>query len=96
MTPLEVERLIEKLTEKLHALEARIDDWETKLFAESRHKIKFNDNGWTIEHPIIERLSGTLFTCPIKWERGDPSVRGTFWLDYDGTLEEIIPESEEQ
>lgn len=34
------------------------------LLADTRHQIKFDENGWVIQHPAAERISGTLFSCP--------------------------------
>jgi hypothetical protein len=53
---------------------------------EHRHVIQFRDDGWTIAHPLPERLDGSLFDCPMIWRDDDPGVRGRFWLGEDGTL----------
>jgi hypothetical protein len=56
------------------------------LLAERHHVIQFADSGWTISHPLRERLDGSLFDCPMFWDADDPGVRGRFWLLDDGTL----------
>lgn len=63
--------------------------WEAfqELIMEEEHMIRFTDRGWTIAHPIRERLEGTLFDCQVGWGNDyDPSVRGVFRLFLDGSL----------
>lgn len=54
-----------------------------KLLAEKDHVIQFANEGWTISHPLSERLNGSLFDCKVHWDWDDPGVRGRFWLVYD-------------
>lgn len=44
------------------------------------HVIQFDENGWTIQHPLIERLKGSLFSCPMKWQGGDLGLRGRYMM----------------
>lgn len=66
------------------------------LDPEERHRIRFTDEGWTIEHPLIERLDGSLFGCRIGvdsdavWVHEDPLQRGIFELAADGTVGEQV------
>ena len=61
------------------------------------HLIEFRNDGWTIQHPIIERIDGSLFDCPFAaWDGGDIGYRGRYVLysDEDGQLcigEEVTP-----
>ena len=53
------------------------------------HLIEFRNDGWTVQHPLAERLGGSLFDCPMaNWDGGDIGVRGTYVLyaDEDGQL----------
>jgi hypothetical protein len=57
------------------------------LGPDAGHLIEFRDDGWTVQHPLVERLGGSLFDCPLsKWSHDDPGVRGRFELRPDGTL----------
>lgn len=29
------------------------------------HILQINDLGWTLQHPVIERVTGQLFDCPL-------------------------------
>ena len=63
--------------------------WEAfqELIKEEEHLIRFTDRGWTVAHPIRERLEGTLFDCRVCWDNDyDPGVRGTYRLFSDGSL----------
>lgn len=58
---------------------------------DEQHLIQFTDDGWTIAHPIRERLDlDSLFDCRMRWDHDDPGVRGRFVLNDDGTLGEEI------
>ena len=61
------------------------DGWEPPITAEQladdRHVIEFRDDGWTIAHPLSERLNlDSLFDCQHRWNDVDPGVRGRFEL----------------
>ena len=59
--------------------------------AADRHLIQFRDDGWTIAHPVSERLDlDTLFDCSIRWEGDDPGVCGVFELLDGETLGEEV------
>lgn len=63
------------------------------LLEEDRHMINFDAHGWTIQHPLKERLDGDLFNCAIMSitravNVNDNGIRGTFWLNNDGTIDE--------
>lgn len=54
---------------------------------ETRHLIEIRDDGWTIAHPLIERVHlDLLFDCPARWIWPDPGKRGRFWLTEDYKL----------
>lgn len=57
-----------------------------RLLAQKKHLINFTDEGWTIGHPIRERLNDTLFNCQVKWSGGDQGFRGTYYLEDDGRI----------
>lgn len=69
-----------------------------RLDPDERHQIQFTNDGWTIQHPLHERLDGSLFDCDLRWVpdvdpdsaslhgNKDPGLRGVFWLDDDGTI----------
>jgi uncharacterized protein DUF6085 len=61
---------------------ARVEE----LLAEKHHIIQFRDDGWIISHPLQERLNGSLFDCPMRWDEVDPGIRGRFWLTDDGSI----------
>jgi hypothetical protein len=79
---------VERLTERVHYLEAervRYLDQPT----DDRHIIDFRNDGWTIQHPVRERLDGSLFDCDMSnWDGGDIGYRGRYVLlfDEDGQL----------
>lgn len=56
---------------------------------DTRHLIEFRNDGWTILHPLAERIDVTdLFDCPFRWDMGDVGYRGRYWchLDEDGDV----------
>jgi hypothetical protein len=58
-----------------------------EALAERRHMIEFRDDGWTVAHPLHERLDlETLFDCRLPVVREDGGLRGRFWMDADGTI----------
>lgn len=56
---------------------------------ETKHKIKVDGNDYTIEHPIIERLDGSLFDCDfnetVKWWPSQLD-EGYWWACKDKTV----------
>lgn len=76
------DKLIPLLAAALRAERARHAQLDAML-AETHHVIQFTDNGWTITHPLTERLDGSLFDCDAFWDRDDPEVRGRFELLFD-------------
>lgn len=53
------------------------------------HRIQFRDDGWTIEHPIKERIEGSLWQCKLNWDGDDPGLRGVYDLSDDGLV--VLP-----
>ena len=51
----------------------------------TEHLIRFDDDGWTMEHPARERVLGSLLECTYRGPDLDPQVRGVFILNPDGT-----------
>jgi hypothetical protein len=45
-----------------------------------RHIIQFSDQGWTIQHPLSERLNDTLFNCELSYWDGPMVPTGQFEL----------------
>lgn len=74
------------LQEGLRALHAAVEG----LTEERRHQIEFDEAGWVIAHPLVERLTGSLFDCQMIWDQDDPGTYGRYWLHADGTLGEEI------
>lgn len=67
-----------------------LQGWRDRL-EERRHMIQLRDDGWTIAHPLRERLdSETLFGCGLGWFAEDPGVRGVFWLNENMELGERV------
>lgn len=62
------------------ALVHKLADIIDELSSDEDHFIKFNADGWTIQHPIRERLEGTLFECYLTWDGGDVGLRGVYHL----------------
>lgn len=58
------------------------------------HQVELDDNGWTILHPLRERLDGSLFDCEVDWSSGDIGVRGRYWLDIRGRLGDLVDRGE--
>lgn len=58
------------------------------------HLIEFRNDGWTVQHPISERIDGTLFDCEFNWDGGDIGYRGRYKLYHDelGNLNIELPE----
>lgn len=65
--------------------ERRLAEWDERL-AERRHEIEFREDGWTIAHPLHERIEGSLFDCQRQWFDVDPGVRGRFYLEDNGSI----------
>lgn len=57
---------------------------------DGRHIVELRDDGWTIQHPVGERIDGSLFDCKVGWKLGAPNVTGRFYLNDDGSLGEKI------
>lgn len=54
---------------------------------DARHAVEFREDGWTMMHPLSERLNGTLFDCSVDVSHiEEPAVLGRYWLQEDGTL----------
>jgi hypothetical protein len=47
------------------------------------HILQIDDTGWTLQHPVIERVTGDLFSCQIS---GNANLLGAAWDD-DGNAE---------
>lgn len=62
-----------------------------ELLGQTEHRIKFTNGGWTIEHPLRERIDGSLFACEMHWDDGDIGFRGVYVLHDDGTIGDKIP-----
>lgn len=54
------------------------------------HQVQLDNDGWTILHPLRERLDGSLFDCEFNWSSGDIGYRGRYWLDDNGQLGELV------
>lgn len=58
--------------------------------AEDRHLVRFTEDGWTIQHPVAERMVGLLLDCNVHEEHTDllagppASGLGDYWLTADG------------
>lgn len=66
-----------------------------ELFADDIHLIRFTDDGWTIAHPLSERLEhATPFDCPVRWTGADPNLRGVFEFE-NGALGQRISEDDQ-
>lgn len=95
---LEERRIFEQLMRRLRLVMERVPEGDALAAAgggvpeegathADQHLIQFTDSGWTIAHPLSERIDlDSLFDCPMRWEHADPGVRGVFVLDFDGTL----------
>lgn len=56
----------------------------TAVLAQTDHIIQFTNEGWTIAHPLHERLDlDSLFDCQMRWDYGDIGFRGRYWLNWD-------------
>lgn len=64
----------------VQALVHKLADYIDLLSEDEDHLIRFNETGWTIQHPVRERLNGTLFDCTITWEGDDVGLRGVYRL----------------
>ena len=72
-------------------VEAEARQLREAIGGDHRHLIQFAEDGWTIAHPIAERLDlDSLFDCTMRWDDDDPGVRGRFYLNDDRTLGEEI------
>lgn len=48
------------------------------------HLIEFRNDGWTVQHPITERIDGSLFDCDLAhWDGADIGYRGRYVLTHD-------------
>lgn len=48
------------------------------------HLIEFRNDGWTVQHPVAERIDGSLFDCHYaNWDAGDIGYRGRYVLTMD-------------
>jgi hypothetical protein len=75
------------LQQELRRLHAAVEG----LLEDRRHIIQFEADDWIIAHPLAERLEGSLLDCHLRWDQGDPELRGRYWLNDDGTVGERVP-----
>ncbi len=61
-----------------------------KAWADDRHLIRFTNDGWTIQHPLRERIDGTLFDCEVRWTWGHEGFMGVWEIGYDEDGYEIL------
>lgn len=60
--------------------------------AEHRHLVRFTESGWTIQHPVAERMTGMLLDCDLAESCADllvtpPSAGlGDYWLTVEGLI----------
>lgn len=79
--------LLREAAERLLAMSADIASLTAKLDDDPRHIIQFAEDGWTIAHPLVERLNlDTLFDCQMRWADEDPGVQGRFYLNAGGSI----------
>ena len=58
--------------------------------AEDRHLVRFTATGWTIQHPIAERMIGMLLDCDVHETHAElldqmpDSGPGDYWMTTDG------------
>lgn len=58
--------------------------------AEHRHLVRFTESGWTIQHPVAERMTGMLLDCDLAESCADLLVTppntglGDYWLTTEG------------
>ena len=64
------------------------DEYE-ELF-DRRHLIELRPDGWTIQHPLHERLEGSLFDCAATWDLDDIGMHGRFVLVWDEQADEWV------
>lgn len=50
---------------------------------DTKHIIELTYTGWTIQHPLHERVTNSLFDCGVSWTAGDVGVYGRFNLEWD-------------
>jgi Family of unknown function (DUF6085) len=55
--------------------------------AAAQHVIVFTDDGWTVLHPLTERLDESIVGCPFRWTGPDPGVRGRFVMAQPDTID---------
>lgn len=74
--------VIELKDDAMHALRRAADVEGDAHFDD--HLIEFRNNGWTVQHPIAERINGTLFGCTYAhWDGPDLGYRGRYVLYFD-------------
>jgi hypothetical protein len=62
--------------------------------AEDRHLVRFTEAGWTIQHPVAERMVGLLLDCTVHLDNARLLVEppdsglGDYWLTA-GALEPV-------
>jgi hypothetical protein len=62
-----------------------------RALTETEHVIQFTNDGWTIAHPLVERLDlDTLFDCGMRWDFGDIGIRGRYWLSWNDDGEPFV------
>jgi Family of unknown function (DUF6085) len=82
------------LQQELRRLHAAVEG----LTEDRRHIIQFTPDGWTIAHPLAERLEGSLLDCRLRWNDeiptqywlDDDDMKARYWLNDNGTLGERI------
>ena len=55
----------------------------------NEHIIDLQPGGWMIQHPLQERLDGSLFDCLVTWD-SDINVYGRFVLVWDDTADSWV------
>jgi hypothetical protein len=81
----------------LGAMSTLVDQgWIIPADPDEGHLIKFDDDGWTIQHPPRCRRDGHLFDCPVnaaahrsRWS-WDSHPHGVYTLDLDDDGELVV------
>ena len=61
-----------------------------QLLADRTHLVEFHQDGWTVLHPMSERLDGSLLDCTVSFHHldGPPSTLGLFYVTDEGEIGE--------
>ncbi len=77
--------------QRLDTDDANVHEYtESQRLHANEHIINLTPGKWIIQHPLSERLDGSLLDCSVEWSEEDLGVYGRFVLVWDDEADEWV------